>query len=196
MSILGKYKNVSIFFIMFFRHVYSTRTFVIPVFIFTLLYNVPKFFELTLVYVPVDHVEEIQANDPNATLPSFELYDWTNYTGRVRVELKPTSLRINRIYIRVYILWMNLIVQILGPFLVLIVLNIRVYKRIKQFEQSLQSDSLRVCFTRNASTRNGHNSLKGGGNQKRHTRKTVDSVKRFLFKYITLASNDIFYPLF
>ena len=29
------------------RHVYSTRTFVIPVTLFSILYNVPKFFELT-----------------------------------------------------------------------------------------------------------------------------------------------------
>jgi hypothetical protein len=30
-----------------FRHVYSTRTFVIPVTLFSILYNIPKFFELT-----------------------------------------------------------------------------------------------------------------------------------------------------
>lgn len=51
---------------------------------------------------------------------------------------------------QVYILWMNLLVQIVGPFLVLTVLNVRIYKKIKEFEQTLLNDSsLRVCFTRN-----------------------------------------------
>ena len=36
------------------RHVYSTRTFMIPVLVFTLLYNVPKFFELYTERVAVD----------------------------------------------------------------------------------------------------------------------------------------------
>ena len=57
--------------------------------------------------------------------------------------LEPTQLRLNRLYIRIYILWMNLFVMILGPFPVLIILNIRVYKRIIEFEQTL-NDTLRV----------------------------------------------------
>ena len=36
---------------------YSTRTFVIPVLVFTIVYNVPKFFELTVEYIPVDYIE-------------------------------------------------------------------------------------------------------------------------------------------
>ncbi len=40
--------------------------------------------------------------------------------------LIPTSLRLDPIYIRVYILWMNLIFHILGPFVVLAFLNWKV----------------------------------------------------------------------
>ena len=56
--------------------------------------------------------------------------------------LKPTDLRLEPIYIRVYILWMNLLLQIIGPFILLIVLNVLTYKRIKDFEQTL-NDTLR-----------------------------------------------------
>ncbi len=53
--------------------------------------------------------------------------------------------------------------------LVLIILNLRVYKRIKQFEATLTSDALRVCFTSNRSTNNsreeGRNSGNGGGHR-------------------------------
>lgn len=48
---------------------------------------------------------------------TFSSFDWSNYTGDVEVRLIPTDLRLDRIYIRVYILWMNMIVQILGPFI-------------------------------------------------------------------------------
>jgi hypothetical protein len=47
-------------------------------------------------------------------------------------------------YIRVYILWMNLIVQIVVPFLFLIFLNIKVFEKVKQFEQKLAENSFRV----------------------------------------------------
>ena len=63
-------------------------------------------------------------------------------------------MRKNSIYIRVYILWMNLFVQIIIPFLLLIVLNYRTYNKIKGFEKrSRGSDAsqaqLRVSFAKN-----------------------------------------------
>ena len=62
---------------------YSTRTFVIPVLLFTVLYNVPKFFELTLEHVPVDHV--VSGNETlNQTLEKF---DWDTYDGDIRIDL-------------------------------------------------------------------------------------------------------------
>lgn len=48
---------------------------------------------------------------------TFESFPWSNYSGAVEARLIPTALRLDRIYIRVYILWMNMIVQIVGPFL-------------------------------------------------------------------------------
>ena len=44
-------------------------------------------------------------------------------------------MRVDPIYIRVYILWMNLFVQIIIPFLILIILNTFIYKKIKGFEK-------------------------------------------------------------
>ena len=41
-----------VFFLIYFRRVYSTRTFVIPVVLFTVCYNIPKFFELRTETVP------------------------------------------------------------------------------------------------------------------------------------------------
>ena len=68
------------------------------------------------------------------------------------VEVVPTQMRINSIYVRVYILWMNLFVQVVIPFMVLIILNIIIYIKIKEFEKRSRSKSpnsqnqLRVSF--------------------------------------------------
>ena len=47
---------------------------------------------------------------------------------------EPTGMRTDPLYIRVYILWMNLIVQIVVPFALLVFLNIRIFHRVKQLE--------------------------------------------------------------
>ena len=62
------------------------------------------------------------------------------------LKLVPTELRKDPLYIRVYILWMNLIFLILGPFVVLGILNYRVYTRIKKYERTLR-DTLRSRST-------------------------------------------------
>ena len=106
----------------------------IPVLVFTLVYNVPKFFELYTERVAVDAAgHEL----PNSTLAE------ANWTMTV---LRPTKLRLDEWYIRIYILWMNLLLHIIGPFILLIVLNVRTYNKIKDFERTL-SDTLRIRFT-------------------------------------------------
>ena len=44
----------------------------------------------------------------------------------VKLSILPTDFRTNWIYIRVYILWMNMIVMILIPFVLLLYLNLQV----------------------------------------------------------------------
>lgn len=162
------------------RHVYSTRTFIIPVISFSFLYNVPKFFELSVVYVQAgggmanygDNVTSaaaaahMHASDDNGTLQATLLQSSiSNLTGinstsnsataasesttTFQLQLQPTELRRNPIYIQVYILWMNIIFQILGPFVVLGILNYKVYTRIKKFEQTLR-DTLNAGGRSNA----------------------------------------------
>ena len=103
----------------------------IPVLVFTLVYNVPKFFELYTERVPVD---EAGRELINSTLAEA---NWT------MIVLRPTELRLDEWYIRIYILWMNFVLQIIGPFILLIVLNVLTYKKILAFERTL-SDTLRI----------------------------------------------------
>jgi len=81
---------------------------------------VPKFFELT--------TEKVSNNCANGN----DTQIWT---------YKLTKMRSNPNYIRIYILWMNLFIQILVPFVILTILNLRVYRTIKEFEK-LNPDNL------------------------------------------------------
>ena len=70
----------------------------------------------------------------------------------------PTPMRLNPTYVRVYILWMNLFVQIVIPFLVLIILNSFIYRKIKAFEKRSRDGNsarthLKVCFTSRMSSK-------------------------------------------
>ena len=101
----------------------------IPVLVFTLVYNVPKFFELYTERVPVD---EAGRELINSTLAEA---NWT------MIVLRPTELRLDEWYIRIYILWMNLIVQIVVPFALLVFLNIKIFQRVKQLEARIARNS-------------------------------------------------------
>ena len=103
--------------ILFFRQIYSTKTFVIPVVLFATLYNVPSFFHTQLYEKRMAwngthfyEVNETAVMDDNVTLV---------------LEFGPTELRKNPYYIRIYIQYMNIIFNQIGPFLLLGVLNFK-----------------------------------------------------------------------
>ena len=84
---------------------------------FAFLYTVPKFFELRV---------------------SWEVPNGTEFqSGAGEYRLKPTDLRKDKIYIRVYLICMNFIVQILVPFVILIILNLLTYITIRDSEKNL-----------------------------------------------------------
>ena len=82
---------------------------------FAFLYTVPKFFELRVSW------------EPNGT----------QLQGVGEYRLKATDLRKDKIYIRVYLICMNFVVQILVPFIVLIILNLLTYITIRDSEKNL-----------------------------------------------------------
>ena len=87
---------------------------VIPLVVFSFLYNTPKFFELHTVVpgdIVLDNNGDIVLDKYNQTVNSTEYY----YRG--------TSLRLNFYYYNIYCMWMNFFLMGLIPFVILIVLN-------------------------------------------------------------------------
>lgn len=79
---------------------------VVPLVVFSFLYNTPKFFELHTV-VPGDILEHKNGTEYNATM-----YD-----------LGISPFRLNFYYYNIYAMWMNFFLMGLIPFVILIVLN-------------------------------------------------------------------------
>ena len=84
-------------------------------------YNIPRFFELEwLVY----------SDQRNGSLINLELGAW------------PTELRRDKNYFEVYVLWLNIIILGVVPMLVLIGLNISIFKEMRRFKQYVLSGDM------------------------------------------------------
>ena len=75
-----------------------------------------------------------------------------------------TPFRKSKLYIRIYLVWLNLFTQILLPFLVLVVMNYKIYNTIKKSEANLRNH-LRVISTHHSSTQNQNGEVKHQGAQ-------------------------------
>ena len=107
-------------FFVFFRRLYNTKMFITPVILFSIVYNFSKFWELevkqdrSITFENGTKVSEKDLDDD--TIANFGPLNVSWY-------LEPTPLRTDPMYFSIYILWMNLIFNILGPFIVLATLN-------------------------------------------------------------------------
>ena len=86
-------------------HTWPVKVMVIPLVVFSFLYNTTKFFELYTI-VPGDKLHYENGTEYNAT----------------KYDISGTPLRLNSYYIN-FLMWMNLFLMGLIPFVVLIVLN-------------------------------------------------------------------------
>ena len=86
-------------------HTWSVKMMVIPLVVFSFLYNTPKFFELYAI-VPGD-IETSNGTEVKST----------------KYEIGVSSFRLNFYYYNIYCMWMNFFLMGLIPFVILIVLN-------------------------------------------------------------------------
>ena len=81
-------------------HSWSAKRYIIPILIWSLLYNFPKFFELHTTFDQNNYDEYGQGYLVNAS-----------------------EMRLNEYYIKIYCIWMNFVFMGLIPFVALIILN-------------------------------------------------------------------------
>jgi hypothetical protein len=131
-------------------HEWPARYYVIPIFCFSFLYNIPKFFELKTSYPPdltlnnvttnetsviVDYIHNtstisyIETDDPNFYNETEEFGNPYDYG------ILPTDLRLNTHYYNIYCMWLNFILMGLGPYVILITLNTLMLLRLKEMQR-------------------------------------------------------------
>ena len=159
-------------------HKWSSKMYVLPIAIFSVLYNVPKFFELyalpCILQKPINITNLKESNYEELEIVSLSnvssscFYNSVFETANDRAWkmnkyfILPTSLRLNTSYVSVYAIWMNLIFMGTLPVLTLILLNIQIVKNlvsnlkekqtssITQIPKSQQNNNLNTVNTQNS----------------------------------------------
>ncbi|XP_023347416.1 FMRFamide receptor [Eurytemora carolleeae] len=118
-------------------HAWSACTYIVPIVLFSILYNTPKFLELEIQDKIVNLTQEVDVSG-NST----ELVILKNITIQKEIEkVGPTDLRINPTYIKVYIIYLNLIIHGIIPLVLLIILNVLIYRQLRVFQSCIDSSN-------------------------------------------------------
>ena len=113
------------------KHFSSKRLLLITPMILSVLYNIPKFFEFQW-----SEVRNLKAQFHAKYITNF---DYKN-------GLVETTLRTNKVYTVYYIFWSKFLVVELGPYMTILILNIRIIQKIYKSNQFRQKFNVRVIF--------------------------------------------------
>ena len=128
---------------------------------FSILYNIPKFFELETVYdyssdneINVAHItDRADGNKLNTDITSdVSLANCTDNTTRVMMKLgyRGTEMRLTSWYIAIYVFWSKfLLVQVI-PWLTVVILNVSIWRKVREFQKirtiSLKKESGKFVY--------------------------------------------------
>lgn len=107
-------------------HRWTARMYILPIATFAIIYNSPKFFELTV-------ITELATQSGNRT-GEWACEEHSNQTEGFVSRIGPTSLRLEPLYIKGYLIYSNLVIHGIIPLLLLILLNIAIYRQIRGFQ--------------------------------------------------------------
>ena len=128
-------------------HRWKDRIYIIPVILFSVIYNLPKFFEIeTTIYHSGPTMESELDNITTNVRKEFvqEMIN-NSFHEDIIYGIKPTPLRINLNYISIYLIWINFILMCIVPFTVLITLCSLTLKGMKKHLR--QQASLKMNLT-------------------------------------------------
>ena len=122
MFLLHSKQKVNFLIFQFSHRISVVKFYILPIFIFSILYNFPKFFELSV----------CTSRSSNFSLACIE--DWENNTSDLEnttfIQIKANPLRLEPHYVKYYLIYLNFVVHGLIPFIVLITLTIQIYRKV------------------------------------------------------------------
>ena len=134
------------------RHKWSARRYIIPILVFSVLYNLPRFFSLETVLCVNGKFERpsFSANQdqPTTNTSAFNMTD-----GKRECEyddvvyIRPTALRRSPQYYDIYLFWIDLFVMILVPISFLVFLNVKILTSIRRkHRERMQSNCIDMAL--------------------------------------------------
>ena len=136
-------------------HAWPAKVFIIPITLFSVIYNIPKFFELETM---IAHYT-IDSNGTYIIFHNQTQMDAFNGTVETGVTVRPMALRLNKYYFTIYCTWMNLILMGLGPFLLLITLNVLILIQLMEMGKSSTPSPTRYSSAGGATNSIGENAV-------------------------------------
>ena len=115
---------------------WSSRRYILPIIAFSILYNIPRFFELK--------VQPMAIGMPRTTTGSTPVEKEEDLDPMYSIE--HTALREDYYYNSIYRGWMNLIITAIIPFIVLITLNSLIFKKLKDILSARSRESVVGTF--------------------------------------------------
>ena len=121
-------------------HNWKARVYIIPIIIFSVVYNIPKFFEIET--IAIISGGNSSSNGINVTIDAYTnvVESSKNHSSedKLKYGIKATELRLDLDYVSIYLIWTNFIVMCVIPFSILIALNSLTLKGLKKHLKHLE----------------------------------------------------------
>jgi len=124
---------------------WRARLYIIPILTFSCIYNLPKFFELQVTRTALArNVSNVEGNTTDVALATEEAGGNASEAESVLIEkISATSLRLDPLYIQVYLIYLNLFIHGIIPFVLLVFFNTSIYRQVGRL-QHLTTDGVHL----------------------------------------------------
>ena len=126
-------------------HEWTSKMYILPIIVFSIVYNIPKFLELYAVQCVVEEISPVIEHNDNITGKMIKVSNFTSSCFEVDENfvptdegsrymfeyfILPTNLRMDSNYYSIYGIWMNLVFMGTLPVITLFILNILIFKNL------------------------------------------------------------------
>ena len=115
-------------------HNWPSKNIILPIILFSITYNIPKFYELKVVTAR-DTIEHSSNDNQTVSTENYETHrDNSSYEEyyQENVSILPTNMRLNSWYIKIYLIYINMVTHGIIPMLTLTILNMAIYKQVRE----------------------------------------------------------------
>ena len=117
---------------------WSSKRYILPIIAFSVLYNIPRFYEL--------EVQQAAQGNVRTTTGATPIQSDKTADDKPMYSVEHTDLRVDYYYNSIYRGWINLFATAIIPFLVLITLNTLIFKKLKDILSARSRESVVGTF--------------------------------------------------